>query len=88
MPERREDLNPFQAEGGYSPGRVNSMLHPKIPYDFLAPVNQVPILRGKNKQLPILIKGEQAQYVPWAGQDLEGLVTRLPDIHEGAGKWI
>ncbi|KAI2643853.1 Retrovirus-related Pol polyprotein from transposon TNT 1-94 [Labeo rohita] len=35
-----------------------------------------------------LIKGTQGQYVPWASQDLEGLVTRLPDIHEGAGKWI
>ncbi len=39
-------------------------------------------------QLPILIKGAQGQYVPWASQNLEGLVTRLPDIHEGAGKWI
>ncbi len=37
-------------------------------------------------QLPILIKGTQGQYVPWGSQDLE--VTRLPDIHEGAGKWI
>ncbi len=35
-----------------------------------------------------LIKGAQGQYVPWASQDLKGLVTRLPDIHEGAGKWI
>ncbi len=25
---------------------------------------------------------------PWASQELKGLVTRLPDIHEGAGKWI
>ncbi len=25
---------------------------------------------------------------PWASQDLEGLVTHLPDIHKGAGKWI
>ena len=40
------------------------------------------------KQLPILIKGTEGQYVPWASQDLEGLVTRLPNIHEGAGKWI
>ncbi|KAL0150967.1 hypothetical protein M9458_053694 [Cirrhinus mrigala] len=45
-------------------------------------------LRPLAAQLPILIKGAQGQYVPWASQDLEGLVTRLPDIHEGAGKWI
>ncbi|XP_026080498.1 uncharacterized protein LOC113057344 isoform X2 [Carassius auratus] len=45
-------------------------------------------LRPLAAQLPILIKGEQGQYVPWASQDLEGLVTRLPDIHEGAGKFI
>ncbi len=37
---------------------------------------------------PILIKQGYAQYIPWAGQDLDTLVTRLPDIHEGAGKWI
>ena len=45
-------------------------------------------LRPLAAQLPILIKGEQGQDVPWASQDLEGLATRLPDIHEGAGKWI
>ncbi len=45
-------------------------------------------LRAMAAQLPILIKGTQGQYVPWATQDLDGLVTRLPDIHEGAGKWI
>ncbi len=43
-------------------------------------------LRPLAAQLPILIKG--AQYVPWGSQNLEGLATRLPDIHEGAGKWI
>ncbi len=45
-------------------------------------------LRTMAAQLPILIKGTQGQYVPWASQDLEGLVTHLPDVHEGAGKWI
>ncbi len=45
-------------------------------------------LRTLAAQLPILIKGAQEQYVPWASQDLEGLVTRLSDIHEGIGKWI
>ncbi len=46
------------------------------------------ILRPLAAQLPILIKGAQGQYVPWASQDLEGLVTHLPDIYKGAGKWI
>lgn len=41
-----------------------------------------------SKQFPILLKGHQAEYVPWANQDLESLISRLPDIHEGAGKWI
>lgn len=45
-------------------------------------------LRPLTKQLPILIKGAQGNYVPWASQDLQGLVNRLPDIHEGAGKFI
>ncbi len=45
-------------------------------------------LRPEAKQLPVLIKGTQGQYVPWATQDLEGLIARLPDVHEGAGKWI
>ncbi len=45
-------------------------------------------LRAMAAQLPILIKGTQGQYVPWATQDLDGLVTRLPDIHEGAGNGL
>ncbi len=36
----------------------------------------------------LLIKGTRGQYVPWASQDLEGLVRHRPDIHEGAGKWL
>ncbi|KAI2647270.1 Gag-Pol polyprotein [Labeo rohita] len=39
-------------------------------------------------ECPILIKQGHAQYIPWASQDLDTLVSRLPDIHEGAGKWI
>lgn len=37
---------------------------------------------------PILINGQQGQYKPWATQDFDGLAARLPEIHEGAGKWI
>ena len=37
---------------------------------------------------PILIKGEEGHYVPWQMLDLAGLVSRLPDVHEGANKWI
>ncbi len=33
-------------------------------------------LRPLAAQLPILIKGTQGQYAPWASQDLEGLSTR------------
>ncbi len=37
-------------------------------------------------ECPILIKHGYAQYIPWASQDLDTLFSRLPDIHEGAGK--
>ncbi|XP_073724422.1 uncharacterized protein [Misgurnus anguillicaudatus] len=36
----------------------------------------------------ILINGQQGQYIHWAMQDFDGLGARLPEIHEGAGKWI
>lgn len=39
-------------------------------------------------QFPILVKGASAHYIPWQTLDLTGLVARLPDIHEGASKWI
>ncbi|XP_014879953.1 uncharacterized protein LOC106941426, partial [Poecilia latipinna] len=41
-----------------------------------------------SKQLPIILKGDIAQYLPFASMDLVGLVSRLPDIHNGAGRWI
>ncbi|XP_048867288.1 uncharacterized protein LOC125740343 [Brienomyrus brachyistius] len=47
-----------------------------------APTRYTPIT------LPLMVKGAQTQYVPWAGQDLEGLLLRLPVLAEGAGKWI
>ncbi len=37
---------------------------------------------------PILIKQGYTLYIPWASQDLDTLVSCLPDTHEGAGKWI
>ena len=37
---------------------------------------------------PILIKGDQVQYVPWGSLDLEGLIHKLPNINDGAAKWI
>lgn len=36
----------------------------------------------------ILIKGTQGNYIPWQTSDFEGLISRLPDINEGVGKWI
>ncbi|MGL5955153.1 MAG: hypothetical protein ACRC0X_00895, partial [Brevinema sp.] len=39
-------------------------------------------------QCPIVVKGSQFNYVPWTSMDLGGLVSRLPDLSEGAGKWI
>ncbi|KAK0145553.1 hypothetical protein N1851_015507 [Merluccius polli] len=37
---------------------------------------------------PILVKGQQVQYIPWGSQDLEGVALNLPDITHGATKWI
>ncbi|MGL5955277.1 MAG: C2HC-type zinc finger protein, partial [Brevinema sp.] len=37
---------------------------------------------------PIVVKGAQFNYVPLTSMDLGGLVARLPDLSEGAGKWI
>lgn len=49
---------------------------------------QNPVRYPDKGQYPILIKGKGARYIPWQTADLEGLVARLPDIHEGANKWI
>ncbi|XP_059909428.1 uncharacterized protein LOC132459063 [Gadus macrocephalus] len=37
---------------------------------------------------PILVKGQQVHYQPWGSQDLEGVISKLPNIHNGASKWI
>ena len=36
---------------------------------------------------PILVKGQQVQYQPWGSQDLEGVISKLPNIHNGVSKW-
>ncbi|KAJ8347159.1 hypothetical protein SKAU_G00285600 [Synaphobranchus kaupii] len=37
---------------------------------------------------PLLNKGGRPQYIPWGSQDLQNLITTLPDIQEGAAIWI
>ena len=37
---------------------------------------------------PILVKGQQVHYQLWGSQDLEGVISKLPNIHNGAAKWI
>ncbi len=38
---------------------------------------------------PIITKAQgQTQYMPWSFMDMVGLASRLPDLHEGANKWI
>ena len=36
----------------------------------------------------ILVKGTQVHYQPWSRQDLEGVISKLPNLHNGASKWI
>ncbi|KAJ8353663.1 hypothetical protein SKAU_G00212300 [Synaphobranchus kaupii] len=38
--------------------------------------------------MPLLNKGGRPQYIPWGSQDLQNLITTLPDIQEGAAIWI
>ncbi|KAJ8361983.1 hypothetical protein AAFF_G00407390 [Aldrovandia affinis] len=37
---------------------------------------------------PIVVKNGRDQYTPWSFMDMVGLAGRLPDLTEGAGKWI
>ena len=43
----------------------------------------------QHSMFPIIEKGQgQNQYVPWSFADMIGLASRLPEITDGAGKWI
>ncbi|KAJ8375522.1 hypothetical protein SKAU_G00061020 [Synaphobranchus kaupii] len=33
-------------------------------------------------------KGGHPQYIPWGSQDLQNLITTLPEIQDGAAIWI
>ncbi|KAJ8369282.1 hypothetical protein SKAU_G00093100 [Synaphobranchus kaupii] len=37
---------------------------------------------------PLLSKGGRPQYIPWGSQDLQNLITTLPEIQDGAAIWI
>ena len=39
-------------------------------------------------QVPILVRGATMCYTPWAAMDMVGLMGRIPDIREGAARWI
>ena len=58
-------------------------------YDFrLRPAIKPPQKYTDPIQYPILIKGKQSRFIPWQTPDFAGLTSRLPDMHEGARKWI
>ncbi|KAF7689310.1 hypothetical protein HF521_012663 [Silurus meridionalis] len=38
--------------------------------------------------MPVIIKGTESVYTPWSFMDLTGLINRLPNICEGAQRWI
>jgi len=44
--------------------------------------------KDSKSQCPIIIKGGNLQYIPWAGRDLPNLIDDLPNIMDGAGRWI
>ncbi|KAG5285075.1 hypothetical protein AALO_G00033820 [Alosa alosa] len=37
---------------------------------------------------PLITKNQTAHYQPWTHSDVNGLISRLPVLHEGAGRWI
>lgn len=81
------------AEGGVvgaSGGLAGSNKRGGVTKDRLYDLRYRPAIHPPNRygQCPILIRGSQGHYTPWQTLDLAGLISRLPDIHEGAGKWI
>ena len=49
------------------------------------------VARGRTpfKVTPMLIKSnDQPQYVPWSTQDMQNVITSLPDLQNGANHWI
>lgn len=39
-------------------------------------------------QMPLMVKRKALHYAPWSFMDLTGLIQRLPNMCEGAQKWI
>ncbi|MGL5955106.1 MAG: hypothetical protein ACRC0X_00650, partial [Brevinema sp.] len=39
-------------------------------------------------QYPLIVRGQEERYVPWTFMDVTGLISRLPNICDGAQKWI
>ncbi|XP_072328578.1 uncharacterized protein [Scyliorhinus torazame] len=71
-------------EGGQSVlgGRRKSMRKKHKPVKFPAED------RREKSVLPVILKGGRLQYIPWSGQDLPSLINELPNILDGAGRWI
>ena len=45
--------------------------------------------KGPAKMAPMLIKSNgQPQYVPWSTQDMQNVITNIPDLQNGASPWI
>nr|XP_054591515.1 uncharacterized protein LOC129155805 [Nothobranchius furzeri] len=96
---KEKNFKPFYKPGIHSPerGDPNTGLTqekekpgPSSDNRDLRPRHDVklPIRYTNDGQYPILIKGTRANYIPWQSLDLTGLVSRLPHIQDGAGKWI
>ncbi|XP_053335814.1 glutamic acid-rich protein-like [Clarias gariepinus] len=43
---------------------------------------------ASSSQCPLIVKGTALHYVPWSFMDVTGLISRLPDLCEGAQRWI
>ena len=52
------------------------------------PVKFPAVERREKRVFPVILKGGRPQYIPWSGQDLPNLINELPNILDGAGRWI
>ncbi|XP_041835381.1 uncharacterized protein LOC121636162 [Melanotaenia boesemani] len=97
MEQEIDDLNE-EVEGATSGGGVSmpaclqkpgtSTGVPRDEYDLRYRPNIRPPDRLKGGEFPILIRGTRADYHPFSARDLTGLVSELPQISAGGGKWI
>ncbi|CAI5692236.1 unnamed protein product [Oreochromis niloticus] len=95
--ERRENEGHVREEDRGMRLRSGRMVHraSSLPHDFQSHKDPEAawLEQGSDEgygapMCPIMKKGGVSTYVPWSFMDMVGLAERLPDLSQGAGKWI